>query len=72
MIIQMAGVSKLYQNGVSALQDINVSIEKGEFVFLIGQSGAGKTTFIRLLFGLLPQIGRGRSIIRKAARRYPY
>jgi cell division transport system ATP-binding protein len=45
LIIQMAGVSKLYQNGVSALQDINVSIEKGEFVFLIGQSGAGKTTF---------------------------
>ncbi len=69
MIIQMAGVSKLYQNGVSALQDINVSIEKGEFVFLIGQSGAGKTTFIRLLFREeLPTSGQimvgGRSIIR--------
>lgn len=69
MIIQMADVSKSYENGVSALQDISVSIKKGEFVFLIGQSGAGKTTFIRLLFREeLPTTGQimvgGRSIIR--------
>jgi len=65
----MTGVSKSYENGVSALQDINISIEKGEFVFLIGQSGAGKTTFIRLIFREeLPTTGQimvgGRSIIR--------
>lgn len=69
MIIQMSSVSKLYENGVSALQDININIDRGEFVFLIGQSGAGKTTFIRLLFREeLPTAGQimmgGRSIIR--------
>lgn len=69
LIIQMSGVSKSYENGVSALQDININIDKGEFVFLIGQSGAGKTTFIRLLFREeLPTTGQimmgGRSIIR--------
>jgi cell division transport system ATP-binding protein len=69
LIIQMVDVSKSYENGVSALQDININIEKGEFVFLIGQSGAGKTTFIRLLFlEELPTTGQimigGRSIIR--------
>ncbi|MGI6685723.1 MAG: cell division ATP-binding protein FtsE [Bacillota bacterium] len=68
-MIQMVDVSKSYENGVSALQDININIEKGEFVFLIGQSGAGKTTFIRLLFREeLPTTGQimigGRSIIR--------
>lgn len=69
MIIQMSGVSKVYKTGVPALQDININIEKGEFVFLIGQSGAGKTTLIRLLFREeLPTAGQimlgGRSIIR--------
>lgn len=69
MLIQMAGVSKSYRNGVAALEDININIEKGEFVFLIGQSGAGKTTFIRLLFREeLPTRGQimvgGRSLCR--------
>ncbi len=69
MIIKMVGISKLYTNGVCALEDINIQVEKGEFVFLIGQSGAGKTTFIRLLFREeLPTRGQimvgGRSIIR--------
>lgn len=69
MIIQMSGVSKSYKTGVAALKDININIDKGEFVFLIGQSGAGKTTMIRLLFREeLPTAGQimlgGRSIIR--------
>lgn len=50
MLIQMSGVTKVYHNRVTALENININIDKGEFVFLIGQSGAGKTTFIRLLF----------------------
>lgn len=49
-MIQLINVSKVYPNGVQALQDVNVKIEKGEFVFLIGPSGAGKSTFIRILF----------------------
>lgn len=73
MIIQMSNVTKIYENGVVALDNINVNIEKGEFVFLVGQSGAGKTTFIRLLFREeMPTTGQilldGRSIVRMSRR----
>lgn len=50
MLIQFVNVTKIYNNKVVALKDISVKIEKGEFVFLIGSSGAGKSTFIRLIF----------------------
>ena len=49
-MIQLVNVTKVYSNGVKALDNVSVKIEKGEFVFLIGESGAGKTTLIRLLF----------------------
>lgn len=49
-MIAMFNVSKTYDNGVKALIDANVQIKKGEFVFLVGTSGAGKSTFIKLLF----------------------
>lgn len=49
-MIQFVNVTKIYNNKVVALKDISVKIEKGEFVFLIGSSGAGKSTFIRLIF----------------------
>jgi cell division transport system ATP-binding protein len=42
-------VDKEYNNGVKALSNINLSIEKGEFVFLVGPSGAGKSTLIKLI-----------------------
>ncbi len=48
-MIELQGVSKVYANGVVALNNIDVSIEKGEFVFLVGASGAGKTTFMKLV-----------------------
>lgn len=48
-MIEARHVSKVYPRGVQALHDVNVSIEKGEFVFLTGPSGAGKSTFLRLL-----------------------
>lgn len=48
-MIEFRGVSKIYDNNVKALSDINVEIEPGEFVFLVGPSGSGKSTFIKML-----------------------
>ncbi len=45
----MESVSKQYQTGVEALKDITLRIEQGEFVFVVGKSGSGKSTFIKLL-----------------------
>lgn len=48
-LIQFKNVSKKYSKGIDALNDVSFTIEDGEFVFLIGPSGAGKTTIIKLL-----------------------
>ncbi len=48
-IIVLENVSKAYQSNVQALSDINIRIKKGEFVFVVGDSGSGKSTFIKLL-----------------------
>ncbi|MEO8476555.1 MAG: cell division ATP-binding protein FtsE [Actinomycetota bacterium] len=48
-MISLQRVTKTYRNNVTALEDINVEVEKGEFVFIVGQSGSGKSTMIRLL-----------------------
>jgi len=53
------GVGFSYPNGVSALQDINLTVGVGEFVSLIGPSGCGKSTLLRLVADLLqPESGR--------------
>lgn len=50
-MIHMQGITKIYEdNGAMALDNISVDIESGEFVFIVGASGSGKSTFIRLLF----------------------
>ncbi len=76
-IIEMVGVSKIYPGGCVALRDINVKIEKGEFIFLVGPTGAGKSTFLKLLFREeLPTRGQifinGKNITRLKPKEVPY
>ena len=48
-MVVLSGVSKVYPNGQKALDNINLGIRKGEFLFLSGSSGAGKTSLLELL-----------------------
>lgn len=48
-MIEFRNVSKVYNNGTEALHNINLKVEKGEFVFIVGSSGAGKSTFLKLI-----------------------
>ena len=48
-MIVLDNVSKEYSNGVAAINGINLHIERGEFVFVVGDSGSGKSTLIKLL-----------------------
>lgn len=48
-MIQFTNVSKVYNNGTEALHNINLDVKKGEFVFIVGSSGAGKSTFLKLI-----------------------
>lgn len=75
-MIQLHNVSLAYQQDASALNNIDLRIGKGEFVFLTGPSGAGKTTLLRLLYGALtPNRGQvlidGQNITRMSASQIP-
>lgn len=76
VMIRMYGVTKIYKNGVKALDNINLHIRKGEFVFLVGPSGAGKSTLTKLVFREeLPSKGQvlfnGKNVARLRGRDIP-
>lgn len=76
-MINFYNVSKLYPNGAKALNDISLTIQKGEFVFLVGPSGAGKTSLIKIIFREeLPSRGQalfnGKNIARLKGREISY
>lgn len=49
-LIALKNVNKKYKNGVTAIYDLDLKINKGEFVFIIGGSGSGKSTLIKMLY----------------------
>jgi cell division transport system ATP-binding protein len=75
-MIEVQQISMVYPNGVEALNNITLLMERGEFVFLVGESGAGKSTLIRLICReFLPSSGsiriNGRDITRLKRREVP-
>jgi cell division transport system ATP-binding protein len=75
-MIQLYHIDLRYAGGVLALRDVSLAIERGEFVFLTGASGAGKTSLLRLLFGAeRPSAGQilvaGRNISRLTQAQVP-
>ena len=60
-MIRLKNVEMEYDNGTKAIRGITLSIDDGEFVFLVGPSGSGKSTIIKLLTGEVePNAGRVR------------
>ena len=51
-VIQMKGIKKIYPNGVVANQNVDLNVRKGEIHALMGENGAGKSTVMKMLFGL--------------------
>lgn len=78
-MIKLTNVTKIYKTGVRALNDVNLTIEPGEFVYVIGTTGAGKSTFIKLLYreekptsGKVEVVGQGQDVSKIKNSKVPY
>jgi len=76
-MVEFQEVSKIYPNGVQALQDVTLRIEPDEFVFIVGPTGTGKSTLMKLIYReALPTTGRvlvgGDDVTRLPSREIPY
>ena len=49
-LIRLRNINKVYKNGVTAIHDLDLNIKKGEFVFIIGSTGCGKSTLIKMMY----------------------
>ncbi|NLY62605.1 MAG: ATP-binding cassette domain-containing protein [Erysipelothrix sp.] len=57
-MVNLVNISKRYPNGVHALNEINIKIQKGEFVYVIGTTGSGKSTLIKIINSeIIPSAG---------------
>ena len=76
-MIELKEVTKEYSKGIAALNGVSLKIEQGEFVFIVGDSGSGKSTFIRLLLKELePTSGKitvmGKDLGKMTHKEVPY
>ena len=76
-MIRFEKVTKVYKEVTHAVDDVTINIDKGEFVFLVGQSGSGKSTILRLITAEeVPTDGHvhvaGKNLTRIRSRRVPY